>query len=151
VSHGAAMTRSRATDATLRGGERARVKADFARARDAYLKAVAHVCELHDDVAQAKANMQQAKDNQKGIEAGWGAPGGKNKEERDANLALARQEDEDWMRLQDEIAECQSAIADAEPKIERDEYDIRVARLDMEMAIAEMRVLAGLDEYRHER
>jgi hypothetical protein len=154
VSHGAAMTRSRATDATLRGGERARVKADFARARDAYLKAVAHVCQLHDDVAQAKVEMQQAKDNLKGTEAGWYAEGlitGNNESERKSCLAACQKNDPQWLGLNRDMGRAEDAIREREPLIERDEYDIRIARLDMEMAIAEMRVLAGLDEYRHER
>jgi hypothetical protein len=151
VSHGTGMTRSRiASGASTKDGERQRVKGDFTNARNTYLTAVSHLVELHDGIAEARVNMQHAKDNQKGIETGW-RPSGKNAEERKAALQDFRESDQQWCALQDEIIECETAIKRSEPDIVRTEYDIRTARYDMEMAIAEMRVIAGMDEYRHER
>ena len=130
--------------------ERKRVKGEFLRARGAYLTAVSHVTQLHDAIAAAKATIKQAQDNQKGIETEFPVIGS-NADERKATLMSYREGDPSWQQCAREIAEAEKVVRTSEPQIIANEYEIRIARYDMEIAIAEMRAIAGEDDERHTR
>jgi hypothetical protein len=149
-AQGVAMTRQRIASGGDKADERARIKQDYTRARGLYLQTTASIVKLHDAIAEAKANVKHCQDNQKGVEAGWGTPDGKNAEERKKLIERWRAIDEDWKGLADAIRINEEFIVKQEAVLLNDEYQARIARLDMEMAIAEMRAIAGEDE-RHER
>jgi hypothetical protein len=150
-AQGVAMTRSRIAVGGDKRAERSRLRDDFQRARGNYLAAVTEVIRLHQVVAEAKVTIQHERDNQKGIEAGWGTPTGTNAEARKATLEEWRGTHDDWQQCQATILAAEETVRRNEPMIVAQEYDIRIARYEMEMNIAEMRALAGEQDERHER
>jgi hypothetical protein len=145
------MTRSRIAAGGDKRAERSRLRDDFQRARGNYLAAVTEVIRLHQVVAEAKVTAQHERDNQKGIEAGWGTPTGTNAEARKATLEEWRLQSTQWQGCHEVIVAAEETVRQNEPMIVAQEYDIRIARYEMEMNIAEMRALAGEQDERHER
>jgi hypothetical protein len=145
---GSALTRERvATGVTTKQQERQRVVASYRAARKTYQEATAHLVQLEDVKANLLASIAQEKGNLEGFEAGWVRDGyitGKNETERKACLLSLREEDYGYKVAAKEVAECERKIkVEFEPEIARVMWEIKGARYDMELCIAEGLMIAS--------
>lgn len=123
-------------------------------ARTRYIDTSQQLVALLGTHGDLRVNLNHDEAALKGIEAGWVRDGEldglRNDRERDAKLECLRAEDEGYLAIVQRIEETKRALlASVEPDIERLKLELRLCRLDIEVVISELRVVAGEEEYTH--
>lgn len=145
------MLKMIAEGAIVKSQIKQQIKNTFTASRQKYVEAAQQYVTLLNGQAECRVTINHAEANRKGIEAAWIREGlvvGKNQVERDACLAELRDGHELYQRLVDEEWTAKDALMRSEADVERLKMELRICRLDLEMSIGEMRVLAGEESER---